>query len=675
MRRQLVALSALLVLFVLPAFGQSDPSFSAADVFALEWAADPQISPDGERIVYVRTSMDKMNDRRQQRLWLVGADASSHRKLTGLDVAESSPRWSPDGKHVAFTAGTDEGTEIFVYSFETGHATKITQLDRSPSGLRWSPDGSTIAFSMLVPEDPPSLDASLPEAPEGAKWADRPRVITRLRHEADGTGYLEPGYHHLFVIPATGGTARQLTTGSYHHRSTPVWLPDGSGLVFAADRTDDWAHDRRESDLYRVDLSSLKIDRLTDRDGPDHSPAISPNGQRIAYLGFDDRVQTYQNTRLYLMEANGSSRQVITPDLDRSLSDIAWDASGEGLYASYLESGDTKIARIDLDGSVREVAGTVGGTSIGRPYTGGSFSVAANGDIAFTHATSEYPADVAVATGDGKVTRLTRLNSDVLAHRTLGVVEELTWTSEDGRAIQGWIVKPPNFDPERSYPLLLEIHGGPITSYGPTFSAEIQLYAAAGYVVLYANPRGSTGYGEAFANLLYHDYPGGDYGDLMAGVDAALGAANIDRDRLYVTGGSAGGTMTAWMVGKTNRFRAAVVTKPVMNWYSKTLVADNYYAYADYRYPGYAWENPQKYLEESPISLVGNIETPTMTMVGTDDLRTPPSEARQLYHALKIRQIDTALVEIPGASHHIAARPSQLAAKVAYTLAWFERYP
>ena len=222
--------------------------------------------------------------------------------------------------------------------------------------------------------------------------------------------------------------------------------------------------------------------------------------------------------------------------------------------------------------------------------------------------------------------------------------------------------------------MILEIHGGPISNYGDRFSAEFQLYAAAGYVVFYANPRGSTGYGETFGNLLYHDYPGGDYEDLMSGMDAVTARGYIDENNLFVTGGSAGGIMAAWIVGKTSRFRAAVVAKPVMNWYSKTLVADNYYAYHNYRYPGSPWENPEIYMKYSPISLVGSVSTPTLVMVGTADLRTPLSEAKQLYHALKLRKIETALVKIPGASHNISARPSQLITKAAHALAWFNKY-
>ena len=297
---------------------------------------------------------------------------------------------------------------------------------------------------------------------------------------------------------------------------------------------------------------------------------------------------------------------------------------------------------------------------------GGSFSVARDGSFALNQTRPESPGEVAVGARGGGVRRITSLNDDLLANRQLGEVEEIWWDSSfDGRPIQGWIVKPPDFDPGRRYPLILEIHGGPVSNYGDRFSAEMQLLAAAGYVVLYANPRGSTSYGEEFADLLYHNYPGQDYDDLISGVDAVIERGYIDEDNLFVTGGSAGGIMTAWIVGKTDRFRAAVAQKPVVNWISKTLTADNWYGYYYSRYDGLPWENPEAYWEFSPISLVGNVNTPTMIITGEEDLRTPLSESYQMFHALKLRGIDTAVIRLPGASHDMSRRPSQLMAKIA----------
>ena len=305
------------------------------------------------------------------------------------------------------------------------------------------------------------------------------------------------------------------------------------------------------------------------------------------------------------------------------------------------------------------------------------FTTASNdGTIAFTQSRPDYPAELAVRNSKSKrTTRITALNKALFDYRTLGNVEEVWYKSSvDQRDLQGWVVYPPNYDKNKKYPLLVENHGGPVLNYRDRFSAEIQLYAAAGYIVFYPNARGSTSYGEEFGNLLYNNYPGEDYNDVMAGVDYCIKKGIAHEDQLYVTGGSAGGIMTAWIIGKNNRFRAAVVAKPVMNWISKTLVADNYFGYANSRYPGQPWENFEGYWKFSPLSLVGNIETPTMVMVGMEDLRTPPSEAKQLYHALKLRKIETVLVEIPGASHGIANKPSNLITKIAHTLAWFEKY-
>jgi len=657
----------------LTVIAQDNPPFSRMDVFELEWVSDPQISPDGDWVVYGRSVMDIMQDRRQSRLWLARTDGSEHYKLTDADRSESGARWSPSGDRIAFRASTDEGTEIFIYWVESGKVARISQLERSPGGLSWSPDGKQLAFSMHVPEPAPTL-AQPPKKPQGADWAEWPRVETRLKHEADGSGYLEPGYDHLFVIPAEGGTARQITSGNYHHHASPVWSEDGEYLFFSANRHEDWMYDRRNSEIYRVHLSNGEITPLTNRKGPDGGPALSPGGSRLAYLGYDDQVQTYQLNHIYLMNADGTGKRRIETGLDRNPYGLVWDAEGEGLYFQYDDQGNTKIGYTDLRGNTELIAHNLGGAAIGRPYGGGSFSLAETGRIAYTHTTPYHPAELAIVEeGMEEAELVMSLNDDLLGRRDLGQLEEIRYPSTvDGREIQGWIVKPPNFNPDRKYRLLVENHGGPISNYGDRFSPEVQLYASAGYVVFYPNPRGSTSYGEEFGNLLYHDYPGDDYQDVMDGVDAVLEQGYVAEDSLYVTGGSAGGIMTAWIIGKTDRFRSAAVVKPVMNWFSKTLTADNYYGYAYYRYPGQPWENPEVYMEYSPISLVGNVSTPTLVMVGTADLRTPLSEAKQLYHALKLRKVKTALVEIPGAYHFISNRPSQLIAKVDHVLAWFE---
>jgi dipeptidyl aminopeptidase/acylaminoacyl peptidase len=649
-------------------------AFQALDVFELEWASDPQISPDGNQIIYRRNGFDIMKDNTRGNLWILNTDGSSHRKLTSREVNEYQASWSPNGDRIAFVSTTEEGSEIYMYWTTSGQIAKLSQLEKSPSSLTWSPDGKHIAFTMFIPEKPPVV-AKLPAKPEGAKWAEPARITDRLKHEADGSGYIEPGFTHIFMIPAEGGTPRQITSDHYNHDGSLSFSPDGKDIYFSANRFEDWQYRFRNSEVYKVNVATKIITVLTTQDGPDYAPIVSPDGKTVAFLGFSDKVQDHQNTVLHLMNIDGSNRRIISSKLDESVSDIVWDASGKGLYFMYDIKGNTKIGHITTTGTITKLADNIGGTTIGRPYASGSFSVSNNGTLVFTQSRPEYPAELAVIQYKSTPKLITGLNDDVLAYRELGTTEEVWYKSSfDGRDIQGWIVKPPFYDASKKYPLLVENHGGPILNYGDRFTAEIQLYAADGYVVFYPNPRGSTSYGEEFGNLLKNNYPGQDYNDVMDGVDYLVEKGVVDTNKLFVTGGSAGGIMTAWIIGKTNRFKAAVVVKPVMNWISKTLVADNYFGYADTRYPGQPWENFETYWKFSPISLVGNIETPTMVMVGMNDLRTPPSEAKQLYHALKLRKIETVLVEIPGSYHNIASKPSNLISKVAHTLAWFNKY-
>ena len=651
------------------------PHFGLEDVFSLEWASDPQISPDGSRIVYVRNFGDRMADRWRSNLWIVDAEGGDHRPLSTGDENDRSPRWSPSGDRLLYVTNRENGSQIWIRWMDSGVDAEITRLDRSPAGLTWSPDGEWIAFTMLVPEEHNPLDPGLPAPPEGADWGPPIKVIDAMTYRGDGEGYLEAGWRQLFIVPAEGGTPRQLTRGPHDHGGSPSWAPDGQSIFVSANRHPDAELDPLNSEIYEVSVADGAIRQLTDRQGPDADPAVSPDGRRIAFLGFDDRLQGYQVTHLYVMDSDGTNRRALAADLDRDIENPTWSRDGRGLFFQYDDEGDTKIGYVTLDGQVRTITERVGGTSIGRPYAGGSFSVARDGRIALTLADLLSPANVAVTSRGGEPTRLISLNEDLFANKPLGAVEEIWYeSSRDGRRIQGWIVKPPDFDPARKYPLILEIHGGPFANYGSRFAAEMQLYAAAGYVVLYTNPRGSTSYGEEFGNLIHHAYPGDDYHDLISGVDATIAKGYIDPERLYVTGGSGGGVLTAWIVGTTDRFRAAAVQKPVINWYSFVLTADNPNFFYKYWFPGTPWENAEHYLARSPLSRVGNVSTPTLLITGEEDYRTPITESEQFYQALKLREVPTVMVRIPDASHGIFAKPSNLMAKVGYILGWFEKY-
>lgn len=661
-----------LCLFLLSTACFAEP-FKNLDVFELEVAADVQISPDGSRVAYVRRSMDIMLDNARSNIWIVDADGDNHRPIFSGTDNYSTPRWSPDGTRLAYvTKAGIHGAELHVVWLDTLQTALLTQLPSAPSGLSWSPDGSTIAFSSLVESQPPKL-AKPPKAPKGSKWAPQAKVIDRLRYRADGQGYLKDGFNHLFVVPATGGTPRQLTSGNYHHGGQLSWSPNGESIVFSANRLEDFELRLEGSEIWSVNVADGTLTQLVERPGPDYNPVYSPDGKSIAFRGLQDVRTAYRQADVYLLELESGDFRVIEEDIDRSFNKVMWK-DRDTLIVAYNDFGKSIIAELSTSGKVEPLTDAVGGVAIGRPYTSGSFTVSNNGAYAFNYGTTDRPADVGYGKGKREPVRLTDLNSDLVSQRAMSPIERLTWESDDGLEIEGWLAFPPEFDPKKQYPLILEIHGGPHTAYGPQFSAEIQLFAAAGYVVLYTNPRGSTSYGLDFANEIDRDYPGKDYDDLITGVDAVIDRGYIDENQLFVTGGSGGGVLTAWIVGKTDKFRAAVSAKPVINWISEALYSDISAFTTQYWFDAPPWEDIEEYWRRSPLSLVGNVSTPTMLLTGEQDFRTPIAESEQYYQALKLQGVETMLVRIPESSHSIYKRPSQLIAKVDNILAWFERY-
>jgi len=674
MRSSVIAI--LILLAVAPGLARSAPAakkaFQPLDVFELQWASDPQISPDGRQVAYMRSYLDIMKDARKGDLWIVGADGSGHRPLV---KNASSPRWSPDGGRIAYVASEGAGAQIFVRWMDTGATAQVTRLQHGPHDLAWSPDGATLAFVMGVPEETKPLAKPLAK-PEGAEWAAPLKVIEKLIYRADGAGYLPDERAQVFVVAAEGGTPRQLTTGPFDHGGPLAWTPDGRFILLGANRRADAESEPLDAEVQEIRVEDGTLRALTKRRGPDGSPDVSRDGKHIAWTGFDDKYQGYQVARLSVGDRNGGEARVVSGGLDRSIDGPRWSPDGKEIVFQYDDEGATKLAAITLDGKLRPIAKDLGGLSSGRPYSSGDFSMSRTGLIAYTQAGPDRLADVAVVPlRGGAAKRLTDLSRDLFAQRDLGRLEEI-WakSSFDGKRIQAWVRTPPGFDPAKKYPLLLEIHGGPFAAYGPTFAVDIQLYAAAGYIVVYSNPRGSTGYGEGFGNAIHHAYPGHDYEDLISVVDAVVAKGSVDPERLFVTGGSGGGVLTAWIVGKTDRFRAAVVQKPVIDWTSFALTSDGYNFYWKYWFSGYPWDKPEEYYARSPLSLVGNVKTPTMLVTGEQDFRTPISEAEQYYQALQLRGVPTALVRVPGAGHNLDGRPSQACARIADILAWFERH-
>ena len=676
MARVLIALAVALTATAANAEPPEGPAreFTGRDLFGLQVATDPQIRPDGAVVAYTRVSYDVMTDKPRPSIWLVDVATGAQTPLVTGPGSNSTPRWSPDGKRLAYVSTADEGRpQLFVHWLDAGRSTRLAELIEAPAAVVWSNDGKSLAFTMFAPDEGAKLGEA-PAKPEGAEWAKPLEIITDITYRTDDGGYLKAGYTHVYVVSADGGVPRQVTFGAYNEAGPLAWSADDGFIYAGGNRTPNWRREPVNTEIYRISLADGAVTAVTSRDGPDAAPDMSPDGTKLAYLGYDDKLLGYQNTLVYIMDRDGRNSRAIPAVLDSNVDAMTW-LDNRTLVIKYDDQGVAKLARLDLAGKVEPLAEGLSGGGLDRPYTGGEFSVAANGAVAFTSGTPHRPSDVAVVTR-GRHVQLTHLNDTFLGGKTLGEVQPLpVKSSVDGRPIGAWLVTPPNFDRGKKYPLILEIHGGPYAAYGPTFATDMQLYASAGYAVLYTNPRGSTSYGEEFANLIQHKYPGDDYGDLMSAVDAAVATGFVDADRLYVTGGSGGGILTAWIVGKTNRFKAAAAQKPVINWASTVLTTDVSTYMPKYWFEKLPWEDPDSYWSRSPLSLVGSVTTPTLVVVGDRDFRTPVSDSEQYYQALQLKGVPTALVKVPDASHGgLAGRPSQSAARISAILAWFGKY-
>ncbi len=635
--------------------------------FDMETVSNPRISPDGTQIVYTRGVVDRVNDRRQSDMWIMNADGSRSRFLTeGSDAV-----WSPDGTQLAFTrTGQPRGSQIWVRWMDAEGATsQITRVDDSPSSITWTPDGRSILFTMSR-SSPTSWPIKMPARPEGARWTEAPRIVESLSYRADRRGFVDPSHTHIFIVPAEGGTARQLTQGPYDYSSFSL-TPDGKAVVFSANRDENRERAQREyrqSEVYVLTIETGAIRQLTRRSGPDTEPAVSPDGRWVAYLGYDYTTDTYIDNELYVVGINGQGTRHMTPAFNRSPANLAWAPDSNGIYFSADDRGTRNLHYAPLDGPIRAVTSGTHLISLS--------DVNRNGQAVGTLTSFHKPGDIVSFSlaNPADVRQLTHVNDDILAPVTLGAVEEIWYTSLDDFKVQGWLIKPPDFDPAKKYPLMLSIHGGPHAMYGVGFNFAWQEHAANGYLVLYTNPRGSTGYGSEFGNAIKYAYPSKDFDDLMKGVDAAIAKGFVDERNLFVYGCSGGGVLTAWTVGHTNRFAAAASQCPVINWLSFVGNVDGNPLrwYEDFE--KFPWEDPTEHLRRSPLMYVGNVKTPTMLMTGVLDMRTPMSQTEEFYQALKAVGVPTAMLRFNGEWHGTSSIPSNFLRTQLYLRYWFEKW-
>jgi len=650
---------------------------TSLDVFAFKSAADAQISPDGRQILYLHTIRDITIDEKVNSLMLSG-DRTSWK-----DVPETKgclvARWAPDSRRIAMLRKTGDKTAVVIRDVVSGD-TKILHESAAPMReLAWSPDGTRVAFQMRIDEPLPSW-LGLAAAPAGAAWSPPVKVTERTFWRHDSYGEWPEGSYQILVASADGSApAKQVTTGIWWngmpHLNPPglVWSADSSEILFTGSNRPDWDEKPSDTDIHAVRADGSATRQITRHAGRASHPAVSPDGKSLAFKAADDSAFSFKRRRLYVMPMSGGEAKEILPGFDRSIEDIAWAADGKSLLVTYEAEGRREIARVTLDGKATPIAEDVG-ASIEMPYASGGFSLSSDGTVAYVRSAADVPAEVAVIPPSGPARTISRINAELARDINGFHGAEMFWVEGgEGRKVQCWLMKPKGKGP---HPMILEIHGGPYAQYGDRFSIKYQLLAAAGYAVLFTNPCGSTGYGEAFANALHDRFPGPDYDDLMAAVDVAAARPDIDEKNLFVTGVSGGGVLTLWCVTHTHRFRAACSIKPVVAWESWLLTADmgitNGLVWMGNEKP---WENPGKYRARSPLAFAHMAKTPTMLMAGEADSRTPPTEAYQMYSAFKLAGLETSLVRFPNTSHSSwVMRPSLFAAEVSIMLGWFERF-
>ena len=660
--------------FTTGVFAQDENHLGVADFLDFEQVNDAQISPDGRQIIYTRQWVDQKSDDWASALWIMDADGSRHRHL----IEGSNARWSPGGDRILFVAtGDNDKPQIFVrWMNDEGAVSQVTRIEISPSSPKWSPDGSQIAFVAIVPTKD-EWDIDLPEAPEGAEWTKPPRILDRLHYRQDKIGFTEAGFMHLFVVSAQSGTAGQLTEGEWNVGSRfdglyfgagLSWMPDGASIVFDGLNDSDGDYVYRKSHIYSIDVTSREIQQLTTVPGYWSEPAVSNDGSRIAYLGYEETDVTYEMPRIHVMESDGSNARLIAADFDLPATNLMWASNNRGFYFTAQDEGYINVFFLNLNGEVRSVTRSRHAISLQSVNRTTSTGVG-------VRSTFQQPGDVYsfLLNGRGALEKLTSVNSDLLTDKVLGSHEEIWYEASDGNRAHGWIVKPPNFDPNKKYPLLMEIHGGPFGMYVGRFNFQYQVFASNGFVVLYTNPRGSTGYGEEFSQAIDHAYPSVDYLDLMGGVDAVIEQGYVDEKRMYVGGCSGGGVLSSWVIGHTDRFAAAAVRCPVTNWLSMAGTTDiPYFSFSFFQKP--FWEDPTDWLHHSTLMYVDKVKTPTAIMTGEQDMRTPMAQSEEYYAALKILGVPARLVRFNDQYHGTGTRPSNYMRTMLYMMSWYNKY-
>jgi dipeptidyl aminopeptidase/acylaminoacyl peptidase len=689
--RRAILITTLTLAVSVSTVAQDKRLITETDIMKFVWIAEGQISPNGSQVAFTRVTINEGKDDYDSALWIVPADGSSEPRSLTSGTRDSSPRWSPDGRTLAFVRsaekdGKAQPPQIYTMQLDGGEARPITDLARGAGAPAWSPDGSRIAFSSSTRDD----DQTPPAAPKTTV-----RVITSAVYRSNGSGWNEPDRpSHIWVTTVKPGEivkATQLTTGKYSEAGV-AWAPDGSKIYFTSTRVDEPYFFQSDSDLYSVPAAGGEIVKVASIDGSIGGPRPSPDGKSIAFNGtlYGTPERSYDQSDLFVVSADGTGTpRNLTAKYDFDIGGgiggdqraprgggaggAIWSADGRSIITVAGEQGSANLVRVDVaSGGVSPV--------YSKAHTVQAYAATPDGKtIAAVTSTAMNINDLFVldaAAGAASAKQITRVNDALFKTIKLSEPEEVTWTSFDGRKIQGWVLHPPDFDPSRQYPFILEIHGGPHSAYGNVFTHEFHWMAAKGYVVLYPNPRGSSNYGQDFGNVIQYHYPGDDYKDLMAGVDMMVKRGYIDPKRMGITGGSGGGLLTNWAVTQTTRFAAAVSMRSIADWAGFWYTAD-FSQYTPSWFRKAPWEDPADYVARSPITHVANVKTPMMFIDGDDDLRTPPSDGGEMmFRALKYMKIPAVMVRFPGETHELSrsGKPKHRVERLQHILGWFDKY-
>ena len=671
-RRIVSAVLATFCLCTLQAFtarAQSKRGVTPEDYFAFKFISDPHLSPDGKFVAYILTTIDQKKNRRESSIWIVPSDGSAApRRLSAENFSSSAPRWSPDGKTLAFLSaraaesGSSESPKSQIYLLSMtggGEGLPLTKLKNSVQSFQWSPDGSRI---VLVSSSGP-LDGVAP--------ADRKsdvRHYSHIQYKFNDTGWFDDKRRHLWVVDVPGGESKQITEGQDWNDTDPQWSPDGSRIAFVSDRTGKAYDDSYNTDVWTIPASGGSLTKISDHAFNDESPRWSPDGKQILFAG---QIARHQFPKLYIADsAGGSPSQLAVRGLDDIPTELRWPVAGTIFFASGVK-GETHIFRAD------PAAHTFSAITSG-PRAVHAFDVnGASGKMVYLANDFQHADDLYVASIDGSNERqLTHVNAGLWAQLDIQPVERLPYKSSDGWAVDGFFVKPLGWQSGKKYPLVLVIHGGPEGMFGVDWYHEFQVYAAKGYAVFFCNPRGSTGYGEKFERGEINNWGGMDYQDIMAGVDAALKQYSwVDSNNLGVTGGSYGGYMTNWIVGHTNRFKAAVTLRSVSNFISDDGTRDGAYGHEDY-FKGFLFDDFEQYWDASPLKYARNVKTPTLVLHSDNDFRVPIEQGEQWFRALQHYGVPSELVLFSRENHNLTrtGEPKHLVESLNWQLYWFDRY-